>query len=49
MGVIQEEAELRAQASVGFPLNLGSASQVASQLYAVEEVHKDPVTRKVRR
>ena len=49
MRVIQDESELRAQASVGWPLNLASSAQVAAQVYAVERVHENPLTGKARR
>lgn len=34
-----EDAEARAQAAVGWPMNLGSGPQVVKQLYEIERVH----------
>jgi uracil-DNA glycosylase len=38
------KAQARAQAAAGWPINLGSASQVARQLYDIEQVHLHPET-----
>ncbi len=35
-----DDAEVRAQAEVGWPINLGSPSQVAHHLYVVERIHE---------
>ena len=43
------DAERLAQAHVGWPINLGSPAQVATELYAIERIHENPVTGKVRR
>lgn len=49
MGRSQLDATLAGQAHVGWPLNLGSASQVSHELYNVEKVHLNEISGRVRR
>ena len=49
MDTRQADAEARAQACVGWPLNLGSPQQVAQQLYEVEQVQVNPISGRMRR
>ena len=49
MDARQVELEMAAQASVGWPLNLGSPQQVGQQLYGVEEIHLNKMTGRGRR
>ena len=49
MDARQRELEMAAQASVGWPLNLGSPQQVGHQLYSVEEIHLNKMTGRARR
>ena len=49
MGDMQKAATLAGQAGVGWPINLGSASQVSHELFNVEGVHLNPISGRVRR
>ena len=44
----QTESTLVAQAHTGWPINLGSAAQVSHELFAVEKVHVNPISGRVR-
>ena len=49
MGVAQEESERMAQAHCGWPINVGSSSQVSRELFEIERVQINPISGKMRR